>query len=380
MKPIPLSHLIPPVTGRGSFAGAVYANRHDPSGNFRQRPRSVSVKRLRMENECDSDAVYNLTQPYPRPTYPERPSLDIAAIEGLLHEASPKVGAVKKLLEEDTEAGKKTKLPASTKSIGELCVLLYTLLEAVCEKGVKPLSSAPTPILKERPQKQPESEDVKYRKDLKKTLEVAEKSAVIFNLNLGTVPIMNKDTLNNNFSQAVLNATNKTAAAKETDAEESRAVVDDMLSCVKELTFLGQSTKPYVNDNDPTDPMLNQKIHTIPVKVDFETKAERINFERIFKEKTGLKVAQSIPKKIKQVYKDFNNQTPKQNPGKWVIIRIDPSKLCLRALVKSPTDKTWTETDTKSLVDGPGTDPDQDEEDGMEEESTRPSGSFSYCQ
>ncbi len=377
MKPIPISRFVPPVTGHGTFAGAVYANRHDPSGTFRQRPRSVSVKRMRLEPESDADAAYNLTQSYPRPTLPERPGLDLAGIEGLLIEAGPKVETVRKLLEDDAEATKKAKLPPCTKSVGELCILLFSILEAVCEKGVKPLATNPIPIPKERPPRQAEPEDVKARRELKKTLETAEKSAVIFNLNLGSVPIMNKDTLNNNFSRAVLDATNQTALTKKISADESRTIVDDMLSCVKELTFLGQSTKPYANDKNPEDPMLNQGIHTIPVKVDFDSKTERINFERTFKEKTGLKVAQSIPKKIKKIYDEYNTQVRQLNKGKWVIIRIDPSKLCLRALVKEAGEKKWSEFGTHSLVDGPEIIVDEEE---MDEEAPKATGSYSYCQ
>ena len=354
MKPIPISKIVPPATGFGGFAGAVYANRHDPSGNFQSRPRARSVKRRLIERDPDSiDHVFDITEPYPRPTLPERPGLDMAAIEALMFEAAPKLTAVKKILEEDVaEAGKKTKLPSSTRSIGELCMVLYSILEAVCEKGVKPLSTQqhiPPASNTNRNQKLPETEEMKKRKELKKAMETAERSTIVFNLNLGTVPTMNKNTLNNNFSHAVLNATNKTSIENKTDTNEAKEIVDDMLSCAKEITFPGQATQPYVNDNDPNDPMLNKRIHTLPVKLEFETRTQRINFEKTFREKTGLKAAQSIPPSLKKTYKEFSARIRSENPRKWVMVRTNSKKLRLCALMKAGKEDNWKEIYHKSL-------------------------------
>ena len=92
MKPTPISKIVPPATGFGALAGAVYANRHDPSGNFQPRARAGSMKRRLIERDPDSiEHVYDITQSYPRPTPPEKPGLDLAAIDAALIEAAPKM-------------------------------------------------------------------------------------------------------------------------------------------------------------------------------------------------------------------------------------------------------------------------------------------------
>ena len=72
----------------------------------------------------------------------------------------------------------------------------------------------------------------------------AEKSTLIFNLNMGTVPIMNKDTM---ATKATLALTTM-AAAKEgkqtsTPSNEAVTALDDVLSLASDMSFFGNTVQ-----------------------------------------------------------------------------------------------------------------------------------------
>ena len=88
---------------------------------------------------------------------------------------------------------------------------------------------------------------------------------MIFNLELGQVPTINKETL----SRKVTMALSEKAKAGDhdynvTDAEET---IDDVLSCAK-LEFLGAGSRMFFNTCDATDKR-NNKFCTMPVRLDF---------------------------------------------------------------------------------------------------------------
>jgi hypothetical protein len=118
----------------------------------------------------------------------------------------------------------------------------------------------------------------------------AEKSVVIYNLNLGQTPLLNPSTISAKVTSALIKAAadnfpecgNNTAAAGE--------MVNDLLSQVKGMDLFGKGTKPC---KDPRDASRNASFYTIPVKLSFNNKQVSKQVNEILRQK--YKVSTSIP-------------------------------------------------------------------------------------
>jgi len=127
-------NLIPPVTGVNGN-NRPYANSFDRSRVFRDRVGS-GAKRPRNDGQDQLlDAVYDLTRDYPALTPPDRPALDVAAIKTVLVEATTMVDGLRPILEKEDA-------PNDAKAIVKMLQTLVSLVGAVVEKGVEPLSAA----------------------------------------------------------------------------------------------------------------------------------------------------------------------------------------------------------------------------------------------
>jgi hypothetical protein len=127
----------PPVTGwRGNY-GPV-RNNFDDSGFFRGRTESAS-KRRRTETQAEIDAAYDLSRDYLTNNPPPKPVLDPAAIKEVLVTATALVSNIKPIIE-------KPDTSEDMKNIVGMMMVMLTVLEAVVEKGIEPLSAAVTGI------------------------------------------------------------------------------------------------------------------------------------------------------------------------------------------------------------------------------------------
>jgi hypothetical protein len=112
-------------------------------------------------------------------------------------------------------------------------------------------------------------------------VKAAEKSTLVFNLNMGKVPIINTDTMSKRATKSLLEmaavAEGRTA---DNPSGESVAIIDDILSVSTGISFFGSTTKTYRNPKDKT----NSKAYcTVPVKYDFNDKDTRIRVEQLLR-------------------------------------------------------------------------------------------------
>ncbi len=75
--------------------------------------------------------------------------------------------------------------------------------------------------------------------ELKAALAAAEKTAVVFDADLGWAPVANRATLNSAFAAGLKAATVKVANKSGGDANESIRIVNGVLSCTDNLDFIG---------------------------------------------------------------------------------------------------------------------------------------------
>ncbi len=173
-----MRNFIPPVTGVGGVASNIAANLFDDSAYFSQRPRAgTGTKRKRHEPGTE---YWNVTRDAEYPSYPPKLTLDVNSVRELLLVASKMVPGVKSLAE-DPKAG------AGMKTFAELTIALYSVIEALIEKAIVPLSETPAA----KPTNRTPPEEPAGTQELKDALLAAETTAIMFDAELGPLPLAN---------------------------------------------------------------------------------------------------------------------------------------------------------------------------------------------
>ena len=337
MRPTPMSAFIPPVTGVFGIASAVVANTYDSSGVFRTR--SNSVKRRRREDE-DSQSAFDLTRDSPPLTLPAPLTLDVSAIRALMVDAASKAAETETLM---TEKG----VNKSNKQLATSVIALFKLIEAVVEKAIIPMAEtgngpnagAGAPCPPRIP---------KEVSELREALETAEKSAIVFNADLGPLPLANRAALSGNFTAGLRAAAIATAGSDASKAAESVRAAADALSCASKLEFLGQSSKRTGGDGVAGG---GGGFCSMPVKLSFEDRSERIHFERTLREKCGIRATISLPYGVREEQKKFHNLLKEKYSDQLVMSRPDSNKLAFIAFTKTDGDRQWTKVNDTFPID-----------------------------
>ncbi len=297
---------IPPVTGVYGNPASVVANNYDDTGNFRNRVYSYGKRRRTDGADCQDNYWSLASDPNP-PVVPTRQALDLPAIKALLVDATSRVAAVKDMLDDPS-------LDEKHKSLAMLSISLFSLVEAVVEKGIAPTTTASTNV--RNPQK-PQPSQVPGKKELKEALLTADKTAILYDADLGTVSMASRNKLSQARVDTLKRATIEKAEAEKKNAEDEYRVVDDAWGLVNDMTFLGQATRP-LKYRDST---VSETIKTIPVKLVFDDTSTRIHFERTVRAKCDLKASASLPKPLYELQKKINREAREAYPDKYVSVR-----------------------------------------------------------
>jgi hypothetical protein len=126
--------------------------------------------------------------------------------------------------------------------------------------------------------KPPPSEEDKNKKRIRQAINKAEKSSILFGINMGDVPTINKETLARKLTIDLHRKAKEGNKEKKYSEKQVEEMTDDLLTCAS-LDFLGSGTKLYKNkfNDDDTN---NGKFCTMPVKMLFKDKKERILAEQ----------------------------------------------------------------------------------------------------
>jgi hypothetical protein len=196
-------------------------------------------------------------------------------------------------------------------------------------------------------------------------LAAAEKTAIIFDADLGTASVGNKDRLAHTFSATVKAKAIAVAEEGEGTEEEIAAataeairVADDALSCAADMSFLGQATKLYTNSRDASD-AINGTYYTMPIKFVFPDKSSRIHFERTMREKCKLKAAMSLPLGIRKEAEKCRKSALEQFPGEIVMVRAESEGLQFAVFHKKDGDRKWVRSPTSYPIPVSAVMPDQ---------------------
>jgi hypothetical protein len=335
LKPIPLSaytsSFTPPVTGVNGMLAPV-ANMYDSSGHFESRSRSGSGSKRKRTEELD--AVYDLSEEYPPTVFPEKKRFDLSVVKEMVLAAGVASKPVRDMLDAPD-------LDPKMKAFATLNIALYDALEAVLESGLAPISGTASrgsfAGRQQPPPPPPKPVAPPGLKELREGLEKAEKECVLFGADLGPMPVANRNALSGALTAcfkkcAVINATEKN-----TDLNKAIRDMDDALSCVSDMEFLGAKSKKFLKEGDTR----SNTFCTMPVKFRFEDKHSRINFEKTLRAQTGLRATISIPAPIRDEMKAMKAALCDRYPGEIVVVRLDTATAELKAIRKVDKADGW---------------------------------------
>jgi hypothetical protein len=127
-------------------------------------------------------------------------------------------------------------------------------------------------------------------KKFKDAVRDAEKSTLIFNLDMGKIPLVNRDTMSTRATMALTQRAAKVENSRTSvPSADSMAAIDDALSVVTGMKCYGRATKSYQKANDP----LSGSFCTVPVRYDFHDKETKSYAENVLRDK--CKVLYPLP-------------------------------------------------------------------------------------
>jgi hypothetical protein len=160
------------------------------------------------------------------------------------------------------------------------------------------------------------------------TVREAERSVVIFNLDLGQAPLINPVTISTKVTAALVQQ-----ISKHEHVESAKVIVDDILSMVRTMDCLGTSTRPC---KDPKNPSRDNSFYTIPVKLVFYNKPTAKKVTDILRRKYKLNTTIPYHKSLKACITLAYKKLEQENPGYQVKINLDTVNQCLRGSIRKP--------------------------------------------
>jgi hypothetical protein len=353
MKPIPLAaylpDFVPPVTGLNGHPAPV-ANLYDTSGTFQGRGRSGSVKRKRTD---EIDMVYDLSVDYPPLVSPKKLGLDLEKVKGMIVAAGSAAEEVRAMAEDPN-------LDPKVKILSNLTLSILDALSAAVESGIAPISGATlgrnfvggrsgtggnAPPVPEKPQPIPGA------KELREGLVKADRESIMFEVDLGPNTMANRNGLATAFSASVRKAAVDKALTAGTDPAEAVRVMDDVLSCVSDMEFIGSASQKFLSKKK--DDPRNNKFCTMPVKFKFDDRNTRIHFEKTMRDVCNLRAGISLPKPVRLEQAAFLSALKEKYPNDAITVRPDIGAAALYALRKVGGEGSWINCQER-LVLSPG--------------------------
>jgi hypothetical protein len=184
----------------------------------------------------------------------------------------------------------------------------------------KKYMSAPEERIAQGPRPDPKIE--KFRDAVKS----AENSTLLFNLDMGRVPIMNKETIAKNSTLAIAKmAANKEKPGSIIPSEDIVAGIDDILSVTTGFELYGTATKSYKHPASKD----SGAFCTVPVRYDFADRETRFQAEKFLREKCDIQCTIPYHPTLRECIKQIISNIKTEYPGNQARVTIDTGKLCL---------------------------------------------------
>jgi hypothetical protein len=176
-------------------------------------------------------------------------------------------------------------------------------------------------------------------KQFKDAIREAEKSTLIFNLDMGKIPVLNTETISKRATLALTTMAAKTEKSKTSvPSADAVSAIDDVLSVTKGMCFFGRATKTYSNAKDSA----SGSFCTVPVKYDFKDRETRIQAESILRKTCNVNCSTPYPPPLRECIKQTTTYFQNKTGSNFVRVSVDIGKLCLKAQTKRNKDDRWT--------------------------------------
>jgi hypothetical protein len=116
-------------------------------------------------------------------------------------------------------------------------------------------------------------------------------------------------------------------------------MTDDLLTCAS-LDFLGSGTKLYKNKYNDKDTN-NGKFCTMPVKMMFKDKKERILAEQHLRKVCSVKCSTPYPKGLRTLISSLIEEAKRVKQGHFILAKVNVEKLTVSALASE--NNSWTD-------------------------------------
>jgi hypothetical protein len=176
----------------------------------------------------------------------------------------------------------------------------------------------------------PPDPKVTAEKKVKQAIREAEKKTLLFNLDMGKVPTMNKETLSRKVTLAL--AEKALSGEHDYDIKDAEDAVDDILSCTK-LEFLGITSKKFFNKKNVNDD--SNDTCTLPVRFEFPDKPTRIQAEKTLRKVCKVSCAVPYPKKLRTILDNLISEGKVKYPKAFIRTQVNVDQLTVEAHAKS---------------------------------------------
>ena len=182
-------------------------------------------------------------------------------------------------------------------------------------------------------------------KKFQDAVKMAEKSTLVFNLDMGNTKLLNEKSI---LAKATLALTAKAAEVEGKPlnklSQNSVDALDDVLSIAEGVTLFGKQTKPFRNPKMPEDPK-NGTFFTIPVRYEFKDKEQRFSAESVLRDRCKVECTTPYPVILRHCIKQVVDHVRALWPGEFVKVQVDPTNFCLKVSRRLADKKTWFKFD-----------------------------------
>jgi hypothetical protein len=166
-----------------------------------------------------------------------------------------------------------------------------------------------------------------------KAVKEAERSLLIFNLDLGQSPIMNPTTISARVTVSLLNTyIAKQGSASGNHAQDARDLVDDITSQVKSMEFFGSKTGPC---KFPKDSSRNGEFYTVPVKLVFKDRRTAQTAEELLRKYMGINTTTPYHRTLRASITQAINRAKVANPGHHAKVNLDLNGRTLKCFIRT---------------------------------------------
>jgi hypothetical protein len=183
--------------------------------------------------------------------------------------------------------------------------------------------------------KPPETAEQKKLRNFRESIRNAERSTLVFNLDMGKVPVMNKATMSKRATLALSSMAAKVEKSNSTiPSEESIEAIEDVLSMVNNMELYGTETRSYKYPNDP----LTGAFYTVPVKYEFKDANIRSKAQKVLRKTCGAHCGIPYPPVVRECIRQLVARVKNRHPDNFVRVTVDTDNMVFKVARQPPKD------------------------------------------